>query len=74
MLEVLKGRAAFAEKIVVFGGIQISAAVSFGIACTLAEGSSAESLMRCADLALYCAKAVGRNRVVLYNAEMATVP
>ena len=57
-------RAACAEKIVVFGGTKISATVSIGIACTLAKGSSAESLMRCADLALYCAKAIGRNGVV----------
>ena len=71
MLRAEQWRAAFAEKIVTIGGRDISVTVSIGIACAAAEGSSAETLTRCADLALYRTKAEGRNRVVLYDAEMA---
>jgi diguanylate cyclase (GGDEF)-like protein len=53
-------RDAFAER---YPGLTIS----FGIASYPDDGTSAERLMRCADEALYAAKAMGRDRAVAHN-------
>ena len=46
-----------------FKGHEISATVSVGYAIAPADGDSADRLLKCADLALYRAKADGRNCV-----------
>ena len=43
--------------------------ISFGIATYPDDGQSAERLLRCADEALYAAKAMGRDRAVVHNRE-----
>jgi diguanylate cyclase len=66
-------RAAFAATSVEFGGMAIRATVSIGIACYPEDGCTSEVLIRCADLALYRAKAEGRNRAVVFTTHMAPV-
>jgi diguanylate cyclase (GGDEF)-like protein len=51
------------------GGEPISLTVSIGVAVMDADTPSAETLVECADTAQYRAKALGRNRVVLYRRE-----
>jgi diguanylate cyclase (GGDEF)-like protein len=51
------------------GGEPIALTVSIGVAVMDAETPSAETLVECADTAQYRAKALGRNRVVLYRRE-----
>jgi diguanylate cyclase (GGDEF)-like protein/PAS domain S-box-containing protein len=53
-----------------FGGHAIVATVSIGIALGPADGASPERLLKCADLALYKAKAEGRNCMRLFGVEM----
>ncbi|AMG89664.1 MULTISPECIES: sensor domain-containing diguanylate cyclase [Bordetella] len=48
----------------------VSYTVSIGVACYPAHGASLEAVMRCADEALYAAKAGGRNRTHLYRVGM----
>jgi diguanylate cyclase (GGDEF)-like protein len=44
--------------------------MSFGIACFPRDGRTPEQLMRAADRALYAAKELGRDRTVIYSAEV----
>lgn len=59
-----RARAALTED-----GLDIS--VSFGVATFPRHGASPEELMRAADQALYLAKRLGRDRSVIYSAEVA---
>jgi diguanylate cyclase (GGDEF)-like protein len=43
--------------------------ISFGIAAYPDDGTTPERLLRCADEALYAAKAMGRDRAVVHNRE-----
>jgi diguanylate cyclase (GGDEF)-like protein len=65
-------RATFAATTVAFDALRIQASLSFGIASFPEHGTSPEELIRCADRALYQAKAQGRNRVVMFDTAMAT--
>jgi diguanylate cyclase (GGDEF)-like protein len=58
-----------AELRVTVGGEPIALTVSIGVAVMDAATPSAETLVECADTAQYRAKALGRNRVVLYRRE-----
>ena len=44
--------------------------VSIGVTCFPDDGASADDLLRAGDQALYAAKKLGRDRTVLYNAEV----
>lgn len=52
-----------------FGGIEIQTTVSGGVSIYPDNGESSEELIRCADKALYCAKAKGRNQFFFYEDE-----
>jgi diguanylate cyclase len=71
LLRAEQWRAAVAATSVEFGGARIGATVSIGIACYPDDGCASDVLTRCADLALYRAKALGRNQAVLFAPEMA---
>ena len=53
-----------------FDGHEINASVSVGYALAPADGGTADRLLKCADLALYRAKAEGRNCVRSFLPEM----
>jgi len=56
-------RAAIATQPIVEGGVPVPVTVSFGVACTKADGYEPAGLIRAADQALYRAKHSGRNLV-----------
>jgi diguanylate cyclase len=60
-------RAQFAAMAVRAGEDQVHATLSIGIAEFPTHARSAEALIQCADVALYLAKAGGRDRVVSYQ-------
>ena len=64
-------RAAFAATQINVEGRMVRATISVGIAVYPLHGQTLADLTRCADVALYQAKEGGRNRVVLYEAEVA---
>ena len=70
MVRANQWRAGFAEKVTLFGEASIQATMSIGVAVYPAHGETLQALTRCADLALYRAKANGRNQVVMYGPEM----
>jgi diguanylate cyclase (GGDEF)-like protein len=52
------------------GGFQLYSAASLGISLYPDNGESVEELMRCADIAMYRAKELGRNNLQFYTADM----
>lgn len=66
-------RTAFAATIIAFGEFRMQTTLSIGIATYPGHGTSPEELIRCADHALYRAKAEGRNRVVAFGAQVPVV-
>ena len=50
---------------------QLTIGVSMGIACAPIHGATPKALLRHADMALYCAKAKGKNTWVAFNVEIA---
>jgi diguanylate cyclase (GGDEF)-like protein len=63
-------RAAIADIRLEHGGEILSITASLGVATFGQDGDTIDDLVNAADLALYCAKADGRNRVVSYKPEM----
>ena len=51
-------------------GHEIFVTASIGISCYPADGDDAETLLKCADAALYRAKELGRNQAQLFTASM----
>jgi diguanylate cyclase (GGDEF)-like protein len=51
-------------------GHQANIGASIGISLAPADGMDPEALLRCADLALYCAKGQGRGDFVFFESEM----
>jgi diguanylate cyclase (GGDEF)-like protein len=49
------------------GGRPLAVTISAGVACFNDHGTDARSLEAAADEALYLAKSLGRNRVILYG-------
>jgi diguanylate cyclase (GGDEF)-like protein/putative nucleotidyltransferase with HDIG domain len=56
-----------------FRGDQAVLTFSFGVASFPHHGDSADSVLEAADQALYAAKALGRNRCVIFNPELSTI-
>jgi diguanylate cyclase (GGDEF)-like protein len=52
------------------GGFQLCAAASIGIGIYPENGQSMEELLRCADIAMYRAKELGRNTLQFYTPEI----
>lgn len=52
-----------------FEGQPLELSVSGGVATFPVDGEDADSLIECADRAMYLAKESGRNRIVLYHSE-----
>jgi diguanylate cyclase (GGDEF)-like protein len=70
MVRANQWRNGFADKVTLFGATSIKATISIGVAVYPSHGETLVALTRSADLALYRAKAEGRNRVVMYEPEM----
>jgi diguanylate cyclase (GGDEF)-like protein/putative nucleotidyltransferase with HDIG domain len=56
-----------------FAGDAAVLTFSFGVATFPMHGGSADSVLEAADQALYAAKALGRNRSVIYNPELSAI-
>ena len=56
-----------------FAGDPAVLTFSFGVATFPHHGDSADSVLEAADQALYAAKALGRNRCVIFNPELSTI-
>ena len=69
MIRANQWRSTFADRTVEYGGAPIQCTISVGVAIYPNHGENMDALTRCADLALYCAKKQGRNRVVLFDFE-----
>ena len=67
-------RSAFANVAVQSNGAAIHATLSIGVAIHPQHGDDLHALVRAADLALYQAKAYGRNRVIIAEAMPALTP
>jgi len=52
------------------GEVELHVTASIGVACYPVDGSSVETLMACADAAMYCAKQRGRNNAQRFAAGM----
>jgi len=55
---------------IISDGAQLNITVSIGVATCPEMGSDGESLIKCADIALYAAKKAGRNNVQLFPLEL----
>ena len=51
---------------------ELAVGASIGIAVAPSDGGTVEALVRCADVALYVAKAEGRNRFRFFERQMDT--
>ena len=51
-------------------GRELAVGASIGIAVAPSDGGTVEALVRCADVALYVAKAQGRNRFRFFERQM----
>jgi diguanylate cyclase (GGDEF)-like protein len=58
------------QRTYLIGGQVVNIGTSLGIAIAPRDGSAAERLMKCADLALYQAKSAGRNRFQFFEPSM----
>jgi len=67
-------RQAFAEMTIGFEGEQLQATLSVGLSASPDHAESVSGLIRCADQALYQAKAGGRNKTVVWGPETVAVP
>ena len=56
-----------------FAGDPVPITFSFGIACFPDHGPTSDILLESADQALYAAKALGRNRSIIFNREIAAI-
>jgi diguanylate cyclase (GGDEF)-like protein len=63
-------RSTFAATTIAFGEFHMQVTLSCGIATYPGHGTSPAELIRCSDQALYRAKMEGRNRVVVFNADL----
>lgn len=65
--------AVIGEPVEIKPGALVQVSASIGIACHPGDGATADALLRSADIAMYAAKAAGRNRFARYRPEMAEV-
>ena len=56
-----------------FEGDLVPLSVSFGVATFPGHGDSADAVIEAADQALYGAKALGRNRSIIFNSEISAI-